>query len=152
VSGGGRTRVHTTPAGVELYALGELADQGARNFVLQIDDAFFRGFVVRAGGLGRGNVDRCPHQGLPLARVLVRYLTPDGARIACSWHGALFRVDGGACLGGRWAGGGPAHGPVTVEAGVGTTACVPATAEAAVVKAGRASAPRGASVARADAR
>ena len=44
--------------------------------------------------------DRCPHMGLPLAQELDRYLTADGALILCSWHGALFRVDDGACVGG----------------------------------------------------
>ncbi len=49
-------------------------------------------------------VDRCPHAGLPLAQKLDAYLTPTGDLIACSWHGALFDIDSGACVGGPCAG------------------------------------------------
>jgi nitrite reductase/ring-hydroxylating ferredoxin subunit len=122
VSDGPRARAFATPPGVALCALGDLADPGARNFVLQMGDAFFHGFVVRAGGLVRGYVDRCPHQGLPLARALDQYLTPDGALIACSWHGALFRPDDGACVGGPCPGARLAPWPVAIEGGVVTTA------------------------------
>ena len=60
-------RVWKTPAGVPLCSLETLADPGARNFVLQIKDAWFHGFVVRKGDQVFGYVDRCPHAGLPLA-------------------------------------------------------------------------------------
>lgn len=95
-----RPRVYQTPAGVRLCALEEIADPGARNFVLQIGPAFFHGFVVRRGEAVRGYVDRCPHQGLPLAHKLDQYLTPDRTLIACAWHGALFRLEDGRCVGG----------------------------------------------------
>jgi nitrite reductase/ring-hydroxylating ferredoxin subunit len=85
---------------VRLCPLELLADLGARNFVLQIGEAYFHGFVVRRGGEVRGYVDRCPHAGMPLAQQLDQYLTPDGALIACSWHGALFEPLTGACVGG----------------------------------------------------
>ena len=37
--------------------------------------------------------------GLPLAQELDAYLTPRGDRIACSWHGAIFAIEDGQCLG-----------------------------------------------------
>jgi len=92
--------LRATPAGVRLCALGELADGAARNFVLQMKAGRFHGFVIRRGGDVVGYVDRCPHAGVPLARTLDDYLTPDGTLIACSWHGALFAIADGACLGG----------------------------------------------------
>lgn len=95
-----RKRVWETPAGVPLCTLDSLADPGARNFVLQIRDAYFHGFVVRKGDQVYGYVDRCPHAGLPLAQELDKYLTGRGDLILCSWHGALFEIDDGLCVGG----------------------------------------------------
>ena len=97
-------RLFSTPAGVKLGPLELIADGAARNFVLQIGEGFFHGFVVRRGEQVRGYVDRCPHAGLPLAQKLDDYLTPAGDLIACSWHGALFDTDSGACVGGPCSG------------------------------------------------
>ena len=93
-------RLTSTPANVTLCALTDLADPGARNFVLEIGGRHFHGFVVRRGDAVFGYVDSCPHMGLPLAKQLDAYLTDDGALIACSWHGALFQPDDGLCVGG----------------------------------------------------
>jgi len=109
-------RVFATPAGVTLCRLEDLPDPGARNFVLQIGERRFHGFVVRRGQIVHGYVDRCPHMGLPLAQQLDRYLTPDSSLIACSWHGALFRLDDGDCLGGPCAGAALTPWPVSVQA------------------------------------
>ena len=62
-----RRRVWSTPPNVPLCPESAIADPGARSFVLQIGEAFFHGFVVRKGGEVAGYVDRCPHQGFPLA-------------------------------------------------------------------------------------
>jgi len=115
-------RLTATPAGVPLCALDDIADGAARNFVLEIGPDRFHGFVVRRGGGVVGYVDRCPHMGLPLAKRLDDYLTPDGAQIVCDWHGALFSVDDGACLGGPCHGGSLTAWPVTVRDGVIRTA------------------------------
>jgi len=93
-------RLTATPPGVRLCALEEIGDPGARNFVLQMKAGRFHGFVIRRGFEVRGYVDRCPHMGLPLAQTLDQYLAGDGELIACSWHGALFRVEDGVCVGG----------------------------------------------------
>jgi nitrite reductase/ring-hydroxylating ferredoxin subunit len=95
VSGG---RIWSTRAGINLGPLDLIADGAARNYVLQIGDKRFHGFVVRKGEAVFGYVDRCPHAGLPLAQELDRYLTPDGDLIMCSWHGAVFTVEAGACV------------------------------------------------------
>ncbi len=99
-----RLRAPATPAGVELCELDLLPDPGARGFVLQIGEAYFHGFVVRKDGAVHGYVDRCPHAGLPLPQALDVYLTLDGSLIQCSWHGALFRIEDGGCVGGPCAG------------------------------------------------
>ncbi|MDB5435506.1 MAG: 2Fe-2S ferredoxin [Phenylobacterium sp.] len=118
----GADRLTATPPGVALCPLETLADPGARNFVLQIGQARFHGFVVRKGGAVHGYVDRCPHMGLPLAQTLDDYLTPSGELIACSWHGALFRPDDGRCVGGPCAGHSLLAWPVEVSEGVIRTA------------------------------
>ncbi|PLR23296.1 2Fe-2S ferredoxin [Caulobacter zeae] len=110
-------RVWSTRAGINLGPLDLIADGAARNYVLQIGENRFHGFVVRRGEAVFGYVDRCPHAGLPLAQQLDQYLTPDGGMIACSWHGAVFAVEDGACLGGPCAGGRLTLWPVIVEDG-----------------------------------
>lgn len=93
-------RLTATPPNVPLGPLAQIADGAARNFVLEMKAGRFHGFAVRRGETVTGYVDRCPHMGPPLAQQLDGYLTDDGAMIQCSWHGALFRVDDGACVGG----------------------------------------------------
>ncbi len=111
------TRLTETPSGVRLCPLDAIEDGKARNFVLQLRAGRFHGFVVRRGGEVSGHVDRCPHMGLPLAQTLDDYLTPDGALIACSWHGALFTIADGRCVGGPCAGQSLTPWPVTVHDG-----------------------------------
>jgi len=94
------SRVDHTPEGVTLCRLDDIEANKARNFVLQMRAGRFHGFVVRKGDAAYGYVDRCPHTGVPLAQVLDDYLTPDASVIVCSWHGALFTIAAGACVGG----------------------------------------------------
>ncbi len=115
-------RVYATPAGVKLGSLDLIAPDKARNFVLQIGEAFFHGFVVRQDDSVHGYVDRCPHAGMPLAQELDDYLTPQGDLISCSWHGALFRISSGLCVGGPCAGQSLTPWPVKVEDGLIVTA------------------------------
>lgn len=115
-------RLFETPAGVRLGPLELIADGAARNFVLQIGEGRFHGFAVRQGGQVKGYVDRCPHAGLPLAQQLDAYLTPSGNLIACSWHGALFEIETGDCVGGPCAGQSLRPWPLTVEDGMIKTA------------------------------
>ena len=115
-------RVFATPAGVTLGPLAQIADGAARNFVLQMRAGRFHGFVVRRGEGVVGYVDRCPHMGVPLAQTLDEYLTPDCTRIACAWHGALFEIADGLCVGGPCVGARLTPWPVTVADGAIVTA------------------------------
>ena len=110
-------RVYATPPGVTLGPLDAIADGQARNYVLQLRAGRFHGFVVRQGTRVHGYVDRCPHAGVPLAQRLDDYLAPAGDLIACSWHGALFRIEDGLCVGGPCVGQRLAPWPVTVSDG-----------------------------------
>jgi nitrite reductase/ring-hydroxylating ferredoxin subunit len=107
-------RLTETRAGIALGPLDLIADGAARNYVLEIGERRFHGFVVRQGNDVRGYVDRCPHMGVPLAQVLDGYLTADGGLIQCAWHGALFRIDDGLCVGGPCTGASLREWPVTV--------------------------------------
>jgi nitrite reductase/ring-hydroxylating ferredoxin subunit len=111
-------RVGATPAGIRLAPLHTIPNPGARNFVLQMKAGRFHGFIVRRGGQVFGYRDLCPHAGLPLAQELDRYLTPDGMLIACSWHGALFRIEDGQCVGGPCSGARLPPWPVRVAEGI----------------------------------
>lgn len=115
-------RLNATPAGVALTPLDGIADGAARNFVLQMKSGRFHGFVVRRGDGVVGYVDRCPHAGLPLAQILDDYLTPARDLIACSWHGALFDIASGRCVGGPCTGARLVPWPVTVDDGMIVTA------------------------------
>ena len=115
-------RLTATPPGVKLLPLDAVKDGAARNLVLEMRAGRFHGFVIRTGDAIVGYVDQCPHMGLPLAQELDRYLTPDGSLIACSWHGALFDIGSGTCVGGPCVGGALKPWPVTVLDGIITTA------------------------------
>ncbi|WP_262503950.1 Rieske (2Fe-2S) protein [Sphingosinithalassobacter sp. CS137] len=111
-------RLTATPAGVALGPLDAIPDGSARNYVLEMRAGRFHGFIVRQGESVYGYVDRCPHQGLPLAQQLDRYVTDAGDRIFCSWHGATFAIDDGRCLGGPCTGSRLTPWPIAVEDGI----------------------------------
>lgn len=115
-------RLTATPPGVALAPLIDIDDGKARHFALQMRAGRFHGFVVRRGDSVVGYVDRCPHAGVTLARTLDDYLSPSGSVIACSWHGAVFTIDDGLCVGGPCVGQRLIAWPVTVIDGIITTA------------------------------
>ena len=82
----------------------DLELHGARAFTLGGGDWPLRGFVVRCGQGVYGYVNRCPHAGHPLNLLPGRFLSPDGALILCSSHGALFEKATGFCVAGPCAG------------------------------------------------
>jgi nitrite reductase/ring-hydroxylating ferredoxin subunit len=97
--------------------LSDLDEHGARAFTIGTGDWPLRGFVVRVGAEVRGYVNRCPHAGHPLNLLPNRFLTPDGALILCSSHGALFEKQTGYCVVGPCAGRSLRAVPLEVQAG-----------------------------------
>ena len=110
-------RLTETPAGVRIGRLDDIADGASRNYVLEMKAGRFHGFVVRKGDAVFGYVDRCPHAALPLTCELDQYLTPDKRLIHCRWHGALFRIEDGKCVGGPCLGDRLTGWPVEVRGG-----------------------------------
>jgi nitrite reductase/ring-hydroxylating ferredoxin subunit len=108
--------------GTPLCRLDEIADPGARGFDYRQGDQLWSGFVVRRGGVVRGYLDQCPHAGSPLGDMIGRYLTRAGDLIICSAHGALFKIEDGACIAGPCAGKALTPWPVELVNGVVRTA------------------------------
>jgi nitrite reductase/ring-hydroxylating ferredoxin subunit len=76
----------------------DLGDPGSLGFVLDTDAGPEEWFVVRRGDCIRAYRNSCPHTGAPLDWVPNQFLDPEGERIQCALHGALFRVETGECL------------------------------------------------------
>jgi nitrite reductase/ring-hydroxylating ferredoxin subunit len=103
--------MRSSPAGGSIFdlervvcRLTEIEAHGARAFTIGSGEWPLRGFVVRVGDAVHGYVNRCPHAGHPLNLLPERFLTPDGALILCSSHGALFEKSSGLCVAGPCAG------------------------------------------------
>jgi nitrite reductase/ring-hydroxylating ferredoxin subunit len=95
----------------------DLDEHGARAFTMGTGNWPLRGFVVRVGDEIRGYVNHCPHAGHPLNLRPHTFLTPDGALILCSSHGAVFEKQTGYCVAGPCAGRSLRPVPLTVESG-----------------------------------
>lgn len=83
---------------IEVCALDEIADGGARGF--DLPDAMYDGFLVRDGDTVEAYLNTCPHRGHPLNWKPDAFLTRGGDLIMCSVHGAVFEKLGGLCVGG----------------------------------------------------
>jgi nitrite reductase/ring-hydroxylating ferredoxin subunit len=60
--------------------------------------------VVRWDKKLYGYVNRCPHQGVNLDWEHNQFFDPNGTRLICGKHGALFAVDTGECVDGPCSG------------------------------------------------
>lgn len=103
--------------GTVLCGLDEIASPGSKGFRFREGEALFAGFVVRQDQTLAGYVDSCPHAGWPLAGFAGRYLTRENDLILCAGHGALFKIEGGACVAGPCPGQALTPWPVTVKDG-----------------------------------
>jgi len=72
---------------VRAVAAGRFKDGRPREVIVLKDE----------GGQPRAYVNRCEHLPVPLDGGSRRFLSPDGAHLACGTHGALFRFDDGFC-------------------------------------------------------
>lgn len=86
-------------------AMSDIPSQKARGFHLMRveDDGTERPWsivVVRWGKQVFGYVNKCPHDGVNLDWERNQFLDPNGIRLMCGKHGALFELGTGMCVDG----------------------------------------------------
>lgn len=86
--------------GVLLMRLPDLKDCEARTIDFRSGDALFSLVVVRRGDLVVAYENDCPHARQPMERPDGRVVMLEGKFLVCSAHGASFRLEDGACVGG----------------------------------------------------
>ncbi len=92
----GRIAAGTAP----LCRLDQIADGGAKGFIVPGVGETGDLFMVRQGDRVYAYVNSCPHIGTPLEFIDDKFLNREGTLILCSTHGALFRIEDGACVDG----------------------------------------------------
>jgi len=88
-----------------ICAMSDIPSQRARGFQLLIvgDDGAPRPWpiiIVRWGRQIFGYVNKCPHDGVNLDWETNQFLDPNGVRLMCGKHGALFELGTGICVDG----------------------------------------------------
>jgi nitrite reductase/ring-hydroxylating ferredoxin subunit len=88
-----------------ICAMNEIPSQRAKGFQLMIvaEDGSHRPFpiiVVRWGRQVFGYLNKCPHDGVNLDWERNQFLDPNGIRLMCGKHGALFELGTGNCVDG----------------------------------------------------
>ena len=83
--------------------MSDIPSQRAKGFQLMIvdEDGARRPWsliVVRWGKQAFGYVNKCPHDGVNLDWERNQFLDPNGTRLMCGKHGALFDLGTGACV------------------------------------------------------
>ena len=88
------------------YQLGKITDDGR--------EVPFWIIIIRWGKQVFGYVNRCPHDGVNLDWERNQFLDPNGIRLMCGKHGALFELGTGMCVEGPCKGQGLAPVALTV--------------------------------------
>lgn len=87
-------------AGDFLLKLADLADSDARAVDFRTGDALFSLVIARRGALVVAYENDCPHARQPMERPDGRVVMIEQRYLVCSAHGASFRLEDGACVGG----------------------------------------------------
>jgi nitrite reductase/ring-hydroxylating ferredoxin subunit len=87
-----------------ICSMNDIPSQKARGFnLVRVDDGTQRPWhivVVRWGRQVFGYVNKCPHDGVNLDWERNQFLDPNGIRLMCGKHGALFELGTGMCVDG----------------------------------------------------
>lgn len=78
----------------------EVGEMEARGYVGRVDGMQRNIFAVRQSGELRVYLNKCPHAGALLDHIQGQFFTPDGTHLRCGMHGAIFRIEDGACIDG----------------------------------------------------
>ena len=103
--------------GCRLCELDSLPDRSERGFSVHWRGRSLELLLVRRGKDVYGYLNSCPHTGATLNWLPDQFLDAGGRHIQCATHGALFRVDNGACISGPCAGQSLTPVPVAIDAG-----------------------------------
>lgn len=84
-------------------ALDEIPNRRARGFQLlrRAEDGGEKAwsiFIARWGSQVFGYINRCPHQQVNLDWERQQFMDPNGLRLMCGKHGALFEIGTGRCV------------------------------------------------------
>lgn len=91
------------PVAYAICGFNEIPSQRAKGFHLMLvdEDGTHRPWpivVVRWGKRVFGYVNRCPHHGVNLDWERNQFFDPNGVRLMCGKHGALFDLGTGLCV------------------------------------------------------
>jgi nitrite reductase/ring-hydroxylating ferredoxin subunit len=76
----------------------DIPDRTGRGFTVTLDGEQRAILIVRTGRTVRAYVNECPHLGLNLDWEPDHFIDFEKRHILCGKHGALFRIDDGACV------------------------------------------------------
>ncbi len=91
-------------SGVRLGRLADIPDGGSAGYTIDTAEGRRRLLAVRRGDRVFVYANECPHIGAPLDFEPGRFLNLERTHILCTNHGALFRIEDGACVAGPCAG------------------------------------------------
>jgi nitrite reductase/ring-hydroxylating ferredoxin subunit len=100
-----------------LCRVDDIPESGGLGLVAEVGGGRRSLLAVRRGGEVFVYLNACPHIGAPLNMLPNRFLDAEGRHIQCANHGALFRLEDGACVSGPCAGEALSPVPVTIRAG-----------------------------------
>jgi len=88
-----------------ICSVSDIPSRRARGFhLMRVDDDGtarpWSIFIVRWGKQVFGYVNKCPHDGVNLDWERGQFLDPNGLRLMCGKHGALFELGTGICVDG----------------------------------------------------
>jgi len=88
-----------------ICGVSDIPSRRARGFhLMRVDDDGMTQpwsiFIVRWGKQVFGYVNKCPHDGVNLDWERGQFLDPNGLRLMCGKHGALFELGTGLCVDG----------------------------------------------------
>ena len=78
----------------------DISNRECRGFEYPLHGKTTQFFVLRKNHKFYAYMNDCPHVGTPLNWENTNFLTPDGNKIICATHGALFRIEDGYCTDG----------------------------------------------------
>ena len=85
---------------IEIAESAALPDGGALRIRTHLESEAVDAFVVRFDGALYAYVNRCTHREIELDLGKGAFFHPDGVRLLCRAHGAIFDVRTGGCAGG----------------------------------------------------